>query len=382
MQNRSRAIYQLYTEACDDTLFHAATALVLLGLVMVYSASIALPDAPKYTAYQPHHFLIRQAAYIALGAVGAAAVLAVPASTWERLSGRIFVASIFMLVVVLVPGIGKSVNGAHRWIHLPGISVQPSEIVKLATILYASGFAVRRHSVLYSLRRGFGPICLALSVVGALLLLEPDMGAFIVVVAIALGILFVAGINVVWFGGLCLLLAVTFATIIATSPWRRARLFAYLDPWEGSHALGKAYQLSHSLIAFGRGELFGVGLGSSIEKLHYLPEAHTDFLLAVIGEELGFLGVAAVVVLFYLVVRRCIMIGRRSAMAGRHFAALAAHGVGIWIGVQACINMAVALGILPTKGLTLPLMSYGGSGLVVNLIAIAMVLRISYENRT
>ena len=197
-----------------------------------------------------------------------------------------------------------------------------------------------------------------------------------------MGVLFLSGVNAISFAGLSALLAGVFGLIIAASPWRRARIFAYLDPWESSNALGKAYQLSHSLIAFGRGELTGVGLGASVEKLHYLPEAHTDFLLAVIGEELGFAGVATIICLFYFVVKRCFLIGRRAASLECYFSSLVAQGVGIWIGVQAFINMAVALGLLPTKGLTLPLMSYGGSALIANCMALAIVLRIDYENRT
>jgi cell division protein FtsW len=379
MQSNVTAISTRPVRRHDDVLVPATLALIFLGLVMVYSASIALPDAPKYAGYRSDHFLLRQLLYLVLAAGSAAAVLALPMAWWERWSGRLFVAALALLGMVLIPGVGKGVNGAYRWLTVAGVSVQPSELMKLATLLYTSSYAVRRQAVLHSLRRGFGPIGIALATVGALLLLEPDLGAFAVVVAIAMGVLFIAGINAVWFGSLCGVLAGTFGIVIAMSPWRRERLFAYLDPWDGGHALGKAYQLSHSLIAFGRGELFGVGLGASIEKLHYLPEAHTDFLLAVIGEELGFAGVAVVISLFYLIVRRCFMIARRAAINGHHFPCLVAHGVGIWIGAQAFINISVTLGILPTKGLTLPLMSYGGSGLIVNCMAIAMVMRIRGE---
>jgi cell division protein FtsW len=218
-------------------------------------------------------------------------------------------------------------------------------------------------------------------VIGLLLLLEPDLGAFIVIVAIAMGLLFLGGVSVKLFAGLTVTLILTFLIAIWLSPWRRARMFAYLDPFDEKNALGKGYQLSHSLIAFGRGELFGVGLGGSVEKWHYLPEAHTDFLLAVIGEELGLVGVLAVLVLFFWIVRRCVEIGRQSVALDRYFAGLVAQGVGVWLGVQAFINMGVNLGLLPTKGLTLPLMSYGGSGIMVNCMALAIVLRIDFENR-
>jgi len=365
----------------DLALACAVFALLMTGLVMVYSATIALPDAPKYASYRHEHFLVRQLAYIVIALALAWAVMRVPVTFWEKHAMRTLFAALALLVLVLVPGIGKGVNGAHRWIAFAGINLQPSEFMKLAMVLYAASFAVRRHAVLYSLRKGFGPIAATLTVVGSLLLLQPDLGAFSVIVAIAMGVLFLGGVNTIWFAGLSALLAGVFGLVIATSPWRRARIFAYLDPWESTNALGKAYQLSHSLIAFGRGELTGVGLGASVEKLHYLPEAHTDFLLSVIGEELGFIGVAAVIWLFYFVVKRCFLIGRRAASHECYFSSLVAQGVGIWIGVQAFINMAVALGLLPTKGLTLPLMSYGGSALIANCLALAIVLRIDVENR-
>jgi cell division protein FtsW len=221
----------------------------------------------------------------------------------------------------------------------------------------------------------------AIGLVGLLLLLEPDLGAFGVIVCIAMGILFLGGINAIWFGGIGALLVLIFTTIIALSPFRRARMFAYLDPWQEDNALNKAYQLTHSLIAFGRGELFGVGLGGSVEKLHYLPEAHTDFLLAVIGEELGLAGVLVVIAMFYWLVKRAFDIGRQAIAIDQTFAGLAAKGIGIWIGVQTFINMGVNLGLLPTKGLTLPLMSYGGSGVLINCVGLAILLRIDYENR-
>jgi cell division protein FtsW len=224
-------------------------------------------------------------------------------------------------------------------------------------------------------------MALVMGLVGILLQLEPDLGAFIVIVAIAFGILFLGGVNARMFIGLVIVLAISFAMLIWFNPWRRARIFAYLDPFEENNALGKAYQLTHSLIAFGRGEWFGVGLGGSVEKLHYLPEAHTDFLLAVIGEELGFAGVFVVIALFFWLVRRSFEIGRQAIVLERFYAGLVAKGIGIWLGVQAFINMGVNLGLLPTKGLTLPLMSYGGSGILVNCVALAILLRVDYENR-
>jgi cell division protein FtsW len=224
-------------------------------------------------------------------------------------------------------------------------------------------------------------MAVAMGVVGMLLLLEPDLGAFGVIVCISMGILFLGGFNMVWFGGIGAILVMVFTSIIALSPFRRARMFAYLDPWQEGNALDKAYQLTHSLIAFGRGEIFGVGLGGSVEKLHYLPEAHTDFIMAVIGEELGLVGVLAVIGLFYFIVKRAFDIGRQAIALDQTFAGLAAKGIGIWFGVQTFINMGVNLGLLPTKGLTLPLMSYGGSGILFNCVGLAILLRIDYENR-
>jgi cell division protein FtsW len=222
----------------------------------------------------------------------------------------------------------------------------------------------------------------AVGVVGVMLLAEPDMGAFLVITVIAMGILFLGGVNARMFLVIALILITVFGLIIASSEWRRERIFAYLNPWDEKHTLGKGYQLSHSLIAVGRGEFWGVGLGGSVEKLHWLPEAHTDFLLAVIGEECGFVGIAILIGLFFWLVRRIMHIGRQAIALDRIFAGLTAQGVGIWIGFQAFINMGVNLGALPTKGLTLPLMSYGGSAILLNLIALAIVLRVDFENRT
>jgi cell division protein FtsW len=225
------------------------------------------------------------------------------------------------------------------------------------------------------------PMAIALGFIGVLLLAEPDMGAFMVIATIALGILFLGGVNGRMFALAAAVLVAAFVLMIALSPWRAERIFAYLDPWNPLYAQGRAYQLTHSLIAFGRGEIFGQGLGSSVEKLHYLPEAHTDFLLAVVGEELGFVGVFVVVAAFFWLTRRIFHIGRQAVALDRVFAGLLAQGIGIWMGGQAFINMGVNLGVLPTKGLTLPLMSYGGSAILMNLISLAIVLRIDMENR-
>ncbi|MEG1736123.1 MAG: FtsW/RodA/SpoVE family cell cycle protein, partial [Comamonas sp.] len=256
-----------------------------------------------------------------------------------------------------------------------------SELAKFATLIYAADYMVRKMEVKERFFRAVLPMGLAVLVVGVLLLAEPDMGAFMVIVVISMGILFLGGVNARMFFIIALLVVLAFVMIIATSEWRRERIFAYLDPWDEKHALGKGYQLSHALIAIGRGEIFGVGLGRSVEKLHWLPEAHTDFLLAVIGEEFGLVGVLLIAVTFLWLTRRIMLIGRRAIALDRVFAGLVAEGIAIWMGFQAFINMGVNLGALPTKGLTLPLMSFGGSAILMNLIAIAVVLRVDYENK-
>lgn len=365
----------------DQALIWVTVALLVWGLVMVYSASIAMPDNPKFARYAHTHFLLRHA--LSLGVAFAIALLTfqVPVSTWEKVAPWLFVASLVLLMLVLIPFIGKGVNGARRWISLGFMNFQPSELAKFAVLLYAADYMVRKMEVKERFFRAVLPMAVAIGIVGLLLLAEPDMGAFMVISVIAMGILFLGGVNARMFFVIATVVVIAFALMVMLSDWRRERIFAYLDPWSDKYALGKGYQLSHSLIAFGRGEIFGVGLGGSIEKLHWLPEAHTDFLLAVIGEEFGLLGVLCVIGAFMWMTRRIMHIGRQSIALDRLFAGLVAQGVGIWIGFQAFINMGVNLGALPTKGLTLPLMSYGGSAILMNLISLAVVLRIDYENR-
>jgi cell division protein FtsW len=365
----------------DQALIWVTMILMLFGMVMVYSASISLPDSPKYANYKNAHFLIRQAIFVAVSVLVGLLVFRIKISDWQRAAPYLFVLTLVLLVAVLIPGLGKGVNGAKRWLSFKVFNIQPSELMKLFMVLYAADYTVRKQEFMHKLTKGFLPMMAAVALLGLLLLLEPDLGAFGVIVCIAMGILFLGGINGVWFAGIAATLVGIFSMVIIFSPFRRERIFAYLDPWVEEHALGKAYQLSHSLIAFGRGELFGVGLGASVEKLHYLPEAHTDFLLAVIGEELGFVGVMTVVLLFYWIVKRAFEIGRQAIVLDLTFAGLTAKGIGIWIGVQTFINMGVNLGLLPTKGLTLPLMSYGGSGVLINCVGLAILLRIDYENR-
>ncbi len=363
----------------DRSLAWSALLLVAIGLVMVYSASIATAEASRFTGYHPAYYLIRDSLFLGVALPVATAVFLVPVKLWQKSAPWLFIACVALLVVVLLPGIGREVNGARRWINLYLVNLQPSEPIKLAVVLYAADYTVRKHAVMKSFQKGLLPMLGVMLLVSWLLLREPDFGALVVIAITAFGILFLGGMNGRHFAALVVMLAVGFVVLIVSSPYRMHRIFGFMDPW--NDAFGTGYQLSHALIAFGRGQWLGVGLGASVEKLHYLPEAHTDFLLAVIAEELGFAGVAVVVGLFAWIVFRAFVIGRQAAMRERHFAALAAQGIGIWIGFQALINMGVNMGLLPTKGLTLPLMSYGGSGLVVNCVAIAILLRVDWENR-
>ncbi len=370
----------------DGSLAWAALLLLAFGLVMVYSASIAMAEVSALTGYRPWYFLARHAVFLGAGLVAALVAFQVPVKAWQRLSIWVFAAAAVLLVLVLVPGVGRIVNGSRRWLPLGVINMQPSEFMKLAAVLYASSYAVRKADFLHAeqplrqtLMRGFLPLFAVMTAIGGLLILEPDFGAFVVIVAIGFAILFLGGLDWRLFAGLSLLLPVALGAVLVAAPYRMQRLTAFLDPW--ADPLHKGYQLSHSLIAFGRGEWLGVGLGGSVEKLLYLPEAHTDFLLAVIAEELGFAGVAAVIVLFGWLLYRAYAIGRQAARLTRPFAALVAWGIGVWLGVQTFINMGVNMGVLPTKGLTLPLLSFGGSGIVANCIAIAILLRIDWENR-
>ena len=365
----------------DQTLVWVVLGIMAWGLVMVYSASIALPDNPRFANYAQHHFVLRHTISMAIGLVVGLIAFQFPIRTWERMAPWLFALALVLLMLVLVPFIGKGVNGARRWISLGVMNFQPSELAKLAVLLYAADYMVRKMDVKERFFRAVLPMAAAVLVVGMLLLAEPDMGAFMVIVVIAMGILFLGGVNARMFFLIAALVVAAFAMMVMASEWRRERIFAYLDPWSEQHALGKGYQLSHSLIAFGRGEIFGVGLGGSVEKLHWLPEAHTDFLLAVIGEELGLVGVLLIIGLFLWLTRRIMDIGRQAIALDQVFAGLTAQGVGLWFGFQAFINIGVNLGALPTKGLTLPLMSYGGSAILLNLIALAIVLRIDYENR-
>jgi cell division protein FtsW len=363
----------------DPALIWVGVLLLGVGLVMVYSASIAIAEGARYAAGNAAYFLIRHALALAVSAAVAFCVFQVPMRLWQRAAPYLFLAGALLLVLVLIPGIGREVNGSRRWLPLGVMSLQPSELMKLFAVLYTADYAVRKAAWMHSLKKGFLPMLAVMLFTGALLLREPDFGAFAVIACISMGVLFLGGMNWKLFVGLFVLLAIGFVVVILTSPYRMQRILGFMDPW--ADPFGKGYQLSHALIAFGRGEWFGVGLGASVEKLFYLPEAHTDFLLAVIGEELGFFGVTAVILLFVWLTARAFSIGAQAVKLERYFPALVAQGIGIWLGAQALISMGVNMGVLPTKGLTLPFLSFGGSGLLANCCALALLLRVDFESR-
>lgn len=370
--------------AYDEALLWAVLLLVSIGLVMVYSASIAMAEVDKDTGFRSTYFLIRHSVFLLIGGLACFAAFSVPTKIWQKYAASLFIVGTVLLALVLIPGVGREVNGSRRWLSLFVINLQPSELMKFFAVLYAADYTVRKAGsmgaeFLESVKKVLLPLALVMMVVGSLLLLEPDFGAFAVITAIAMGLLFLGGFNWRLFAGLFGLLTMAFIGLVVSSPYRMQRVLGFLDPWKDPY--GKGYQLSHSLIAFGRGEWQGVGLGASVEKLSYLPEAHTDFLMAIIAEELGFIGVAVVVMLFAFVVLRAFQVGIQAAKLDRLYQSLAAQGIGIWIGVQSFINIGVNMGLLPTKGLTLPLLSFGGSGIVANLVAMGVLLRIDYENR-
>ena len=355
-------------------------SLMLLGCLMVFSASISLGDSPKYHISE-RYFFIRHVISLVVALFGAYIVWHIPMKAWKKMAFPFFLFGLFLLGAVFIPGVGKSTNGACRWIPLGLFNLQVTEVMKIAVLIYAADFTVRKQNYMHSVKKGLLPMLLVMGLVGFLVLKEPDLGAYVMMLAISMGILFLGGINLTVFimvlvGVLGLLVFMIFA-----ASWRAARFFAYLDPWEISNAQGKAYQLSHSLIAFGRGESWGGGLGDAIEKQHYLPEAHTDFILAIVGEELGFAGVMLILVLLFWLVKRAIEIGRTAIHLEHIFSGLVAEGIGIWIGVQTFINVGVASGLLPTKGLTLPFISFGGSAIMAVTAAVAILLRVDYENK-
>ncbi len=362
-----------------ETIFCVA-ALLAFGTVMVFSATSSSGAGDALAAANTGE-LKRHLASIGLAGAAALVVYRVPLSFWFRWSGIIGGLCIILLCIVFLPVVGKSVNGARRWIQIAGLSIQASELVKVGALIFAAAFTVKRQEFMHSFSRGFAPIAIPMVVVAFLLMQQPDLGAPAVVAAEIMGVLFLGGLSMNIFLSVGAVVIGFVGFMIYMTPWRLSRVLAYLDPWSEEYVLGQSYQLSHSLIAFGRGELFGVGLGGSVEKLNYLPEAHTDFIMAVIAEETGFAGVILVLFIFYWLIRRAFEIGRQAIKLERYFAGLLAEGVGLWYGVQVIINVGVASGALPTKGLTLPFVSFGGSALLSSMIAIGLLLRVDRENK-
>ncbi|MCC6915995.1 MAG: putative lipid II flippase FtsW [Nitrosomonas sp.] len=362
-----------------DLLLVATVLLLLgLGLVMVYSASISVAES-KFGEGDSYHFLGRQALYMLLGIVLGQYCFRIPLRWWQTYSHYLLGLGILLLIAVLIPGLSHEINGSRRWIPLVFINFQPSELMKLFILIFTADYVVRKAAFKDHFLKGFLPILALLTVVSLLLLMEPDLGATIVIAAIALSVMFMNGMNWKMFLGLAGLVPVLIALLVIIEPYRMDRINAIFDPW--NDPFNKGYQLTHALIAFGLGEWWGAGLGSSVEKLSYLPEAHTDFMFAVLAEELGFAGVATVISLFFFLLMRIFKVGRAAARLGDQFGSLVAQGIGVWLGLQAFINMGVNMGLLPTKGLTLPFMSYGGSSIVINCVAVAILLRIDRENR-
>ena len=374
--NPRRPVLQTSHALHDKWLIVAVTGLIIIGLMMVASSSVMV--STKFY-HQPFHFLIRQACYLFLGFIAAIVIMRVDSSVWEKYSVPLLLVCLGLLIVVLIPGIGRVVNGSRRWVAIGPISIQVSELAKMTMVLYVAGYLVRQHKSVGESVLGFIKPMIVLVLFAVLLLLEPDFGATVVITGTVMAMLFLTGVKLRYYLGLVVLVGFSLAFLAISSPYRMARLTAFLNPWADQFNSG--YQLTQSLIAFGRGGLWGVGLGEGVQKLFYLPEAHTDFLFAVLAEELGAIGVLLVLGLYSILVWRGLMIGWSAYVQGRLFAAFTAYGMTFWLGLQAGINMGVNSGLLPTKGLTLPLLSYGGASLVVNCMVIALLLRIDHENR-
>lgn len=363
-------------ENIDMPLLLSALALLGLGLVMVASSSISIAERELS---EPLYYFWRQFSYSIVGLTTAFVVFKVPLEFFQKSGPTLIVASMFLLMLVLIPGIGKEVNGSIRWLNLGFLSLQVSEFVKLSTVIYLAGYLVRHNEEVRTNLSGFTRPLVLIFIISLLLILEPDFGAVAVIAMTAMGMLWLGGASFFQFIFLTLTMAAALSLVAISSPYRMERLTTFLNPWADPYNSG--FQLTQALIAFGRGEWFGVGLGSSVQKLFYLPEAHTDFVFAVLAEELGLFSVILVIALFCFIVIRALMIGRRAEKRERPFAAFLTYGLAIWLGLQAFINVGVNMGVLPTKGLTLPLMSYGGSSLIIMCVVIAMLLRADYETR-
>ena len=360
----------------DNALIFVTGALLVIGLVMVGSASISIADGKLG---QPLFYFNRQLIFAVIGLVLAALVVSVRLEVWRQLAPLLLIVGVGLLVLVLIPGIGREVNGSRRWLPIGTVNIQVAEIIKLFSIIYVADYLHRHHGQLHgSFFKVFGPLVL-LGLAALLLLMQPDMGSVVVILSTVLAMLFLGGARLDVFAALMTIFAGLFAVLIWLAPYRLQRLQTFMDPWQDP--FGSGFQLTQALIAFGRGDWLGVGLGSSMQKLFYLPEAHTDFLYSILAEELGLIGALSILVLFSVFIWRALAIGRAAELAGQVFGAQIAYGIGIWIGLQACVNMGVNMGVLPTKGLTLPLMSYGGSSLLLTCLAIALLFRVDLETR-
>jgi cell division protein FtsW len=358
----------------DIGLFLVVVALIGLGLVMVASSSIGVAEK---TYHNPFHFIVRQSVYVAIGMALAFIMYELPLRLWETLGPFLLLLCFALLVLVLIPGVGKTVNGATRWVDLAVFDIQVSEIVKLLMVMYMAGYIVRHVEAIRSTLGGFLKPLAVVAALSGLLLIEPDFGASVVILLVTMGMMFLGGVRLVQFASLFAVAAGLFAIIAVATPYRLQRLTSFLDPWEDP--LHTGYQLTQALIAIGSGSWFGAGLGSSIQKLFYLPEAHNDFMFAILAEELGLVGVMTVLLLFVYAVWRAFAIGATAERSGHLFGAYIAFGIGLWVGIQAFVNIGVNMGILPTKGLTLPFMSAGGSSMIMMCAAMGLLLRVHRE---
>lgn len=370
-----RQDYQVSSVAYDESLLLSWLVLLLLGLIMVASASVHLGQTE---AGEPSSYFWRQAIHVGVGVTLASIVLRIPIKKWQQLSVPLLLTGFSSLILVLIPGIGEEVKGSMRWIAIGSLKFQPSEPIKPFIILYLAGYLVRRSHEVRERLRGFLKPLIVVCIMTGLLLLEPDYGATVVLFATVLGMLFLAGVPMWQFVAWATIVSVALSLLIVLAPYRLERLTTFINPW--ADPFNSGFQLTQALIAIGRGELFGVGLGNSIQKT-YLPEAHTDFLFAILAEELGLSGVIVVITLYSFIILRAFTIAIQTERLGLHYAAHLAYGLGLSIGLQASINLGVNMGLLPTKGLTLPLMSYGGSSMVVSCFMLALLLRIDYETR-
>jgi len=346
------------------------------GLVMLTSASISVADN---SMGQPFYYLIQQLMAVFVGILAAAFVLITPTDVWERLAPVLFLLAVVLLLAVFIPGLGREVNGSTRWLGIGGINIQVSEPARLMVLMYISSYAVRHRDDFAANFKAFMQPMILIAVVCALLIAEPDFGATFVVLLISMSVLFVAGVPIRYFAGLCVFVAAAMAALAVSAPYRLARLTGFTNPWDDP--FGSGFQLTQSLIAIGSGEWFGAGLGNSVQKLFYLPEAHTDFVFAVFAEEFGLVGTVILIGLFSALVWRAFNIAMDAAARDRYYQAYLAFGIAVWQGAQVFINLGVNMGILPTKGLTLPLISYGRSSLIITLAALALLLRIDMETR-